>query len=78
MTIDDPMCVVLMEKALRVASQLDPVFCIDSSKLIILKNPKEFYDTIVDGIFRSKKRILMTTLYLGNGNKEVLMVHLFL
>lgn len=66
-----------MEKALKLASQLDPVFRIDSSKLIILKNPKEFYDTIIDGIFRSKKRILLTTLYLGNGNKETIMVPLF-
>ena len=63
-----------MQKALRLASQLDPVFCIDSSKINVLKNPTEFYESIIDGILRSKKQILMTSLYFGNGIKEKIVV----
>lgn len=63
-----------MNKALRLASDLDPVFCIHSSKLKVLKSPKDFYESIIDGIFRSKRQILLTSLYFGNGIKEKIVV----
>lgn len=48
----------------------NPVFAVDANQIEIMDNPSIFYKSIIDGIRRSKKRILISSLYLGTGPME--------
>ena len=45
-------------------------FLLESNQIKILKTPNEFYNTILSLIGRAKKRISITSLYLGTGYLE--------
>ena len=45
-------------------------FLLESNQIKILKTPNEFYNTILSLIGRAKKRISITSLYLGTGHLE--------
>ena len=45
-------------------------FLLTSNQIEILKTPNEFYNTILSLIGKAKKRISITSLYLGTGNLE--------
>jgi CDP-diacylglycerol---glycerol-3-phosphate 3-phosphatidyltransferase len=51
-----------------------PYFVINSKNVKILKEPKDFLSTILKEISTAKKRIYLTSLYLGTGNNEKLIV----
>ncbi|CAN8095531.1 unnamed protein product [Discula destructiva] len=56
-------------------SELDkiaPSFPIHGSQIQILETPAEFYDTLKDRIRKAKKRIFLSTLYIGKSERELI------
>lgn len=56
-------------------SELDkiaPSFPIHGSQVQILETPAEFYDTLKDKIRKAKKRIFLSTLYIGRSEQELI------
>lgn len=52
-----------------------PVFQLNSRKIQVLNTPKEFYESLLQGIKKSEFRISLATLYLGNGPMELKLLH---
>ncbi|KAJ4863611.1 PLD-like domain-containing protein [Trichoderma breve] len=56
-------------------SELDrmaPSFDVRGEQIRILKTPAEFYETLKDRIRNAKKRIFLSTLYIGKSEKELI------
>ncbi|KAM0264249.1 hypothetical protein ACHAQJ_000737 [Trichoderma viride] len=56
-------------------SELDrmaPSFDIRGEQIRVLKTPAEFYETLKDRIRKAKKRIFLSTLYIGKSEKELI------
>lgn len=56
-------------------SELDkiaPSFSIHGSQVQILETPSEFYETLKDRIRKAKKRIFLSTLYIGKSERELI------
>ncbi len=47
-----------------------PIFKVNANKIKLLRNPFEFYSVLIDGIRKSKFRINLCSLYIGNGEME--------
>lgn len=43
-----------------------PLIRVDASNISILESPIQFYNTIIDKISTSRKRIILSTLYIGS------------
>jgi CDP-diacylglycerol--glycerol-3-phosphate 3-phosphatidyltransferase len=48
-----------------------PWFQVDSSSVNIIQTPKDFHDSIIDGITTAKERIVLASLYLGSDETEI-------
>lgn len=59
-----------MSKILEAMRGKGPVFTIAASKVRLLKSPDEFYQTLLNLTASSKRRIILSSLYFGNGTLE--------
>ncbi|XP_043207294.1 CDP-diacylglycerol--glycerol-3-phosphate 3-phosphatidyltransferase, mitochondrial-like isoform X2 [Amphibalanus amphitrite] len=48
-----------------------PVFQLNGSQVEVLTDPADFYQFLVEGCHRAKRRIIFSSLYLGNGPKSL-------
>lgn len=53
----------------------NPVFGVDASQVEMIDSPSAFYESIIEGIRGSRKRILISSLYLGTGPMEAKIVN---
>ncbi|CAK8675582.1 unnamed protein product [Clavelina lepadiformis] len=47
-----------------------PCFAVQGENIKVLNSPSEFYCCLIDGIMSAKRRIVLSALYLGTGEKE--------
>lgn len=52
--------------------KIAPAFPIHGSQIRILQTPSEFYETLKDKIRSAKKRIFLSTLYIGKSERELI------
>lgn len=67
------LCMIMNELCLKfidIVKGKNPVFAVNANQIEIMDDPSVFYKNIVDGIRRSKKRILISSLYIGTGPME--------
>uniref|UniRef100_T1J1T8 CDP-diacylglycerol--glycerol-3-phosphate 3-phosphatidyltransferase n=1 Tax=Strigamia maritima TaxID=126957 RepID=T1J1T8_STRMM len=57
-------------KSLAWIASHSPSFPIDGDRVTVLNSPKEFYQTILTQIRKAKRRITLSSLYLGTGQLE--------
>ncbi|EGG17064.1 phosphatidylglycerophosphate synthase 1 [Cavenderia fasciculata] len=55
-------------------SSQGPAFAVNPNNIEFIQEPNDFYNHLISGIKRSKKRITFASLYLGIGEKESLIV----
>lgn len=60
----------LLLKFVDIVEGKNPVFAVDANQIEIMEDPSVFYKSIIDGIRKSRKRILISTLYIGTGSME--------
>jgi CDP-diacylglycerol--glycerol-3-phosphate 3-phosphatidyltransferase len=51
--------------------KIAPSFNIQGSQIQVIKTPADFYDTLKTKIRKAKKRIFLSTLYIGKSEKEL-------
>ncbi|GMS80207.1 hypothetical protein PENTCL1PPCAC_2382 [Pristionchus entomophagus] len=49
-------------------------FCVDANSIRIIETPSEFFDLIIERIGSAKKRVYLSSLYLGSGKRETAIV----
>lgn len=64
----------LCSRFVDIVKEGNPVFAVDASQIEILGDPSTFYENIIEGIRRAKKRILISSLYIGIGSMETKIV----
>lgn len=64
-----------MISAAKNHAKIAPAFKINPASISVLASPAEFYETILKSIKIAKNRIMLTSLYLGNGPLEHKLVH---
>ncbi|KAN0022834.1 hypothetical protein ACTFIU_005575 [Dictyostelium citrinum] len=55
-------------------SSQGPAFEVNPNNIDFIQEPIDFYNHLIDGVKRSKKRITMASLYLGTGKQEIELV----
>lgn len=66
----------VLANVVQTLSKIAPVFPLRASQAKILHEPHEFYEALLTGIRNAKKRIVITSLYLGTGKLEQQIVRL--
>lgn len=61
-----------VDSTLQQIDNLAPKFAIDSSNISILSQPSEFYTLLKEKILNAKKRIFLSTLYIGKTEHELI------
>ena len=69
--ITNPIMDELCLRFIDVVKGRNPVFAVDARQIEIMDDPTVFYQSIIDGIRRSKRKILISSLYIGTGPMEV-------
>lgn len=70
-SVMDKLCLRFVD----IVKEKNPVFAVDASQIEILDDPDTFYESIIEGIRRAKKRILISSLYIGTGSMETKIVY---
>nr|CDS33886.1 CDP diacylglycerol glycerol 3 phosphate [Hymenolepis microstoma] len=58
------------ESLIDVAREESPQITFESSQLEILETPNDFFNTIENGLKTARSRVVLSTLYLGTGERE--------
>ncbi|KAI1321376.1 hypothetical protein F5Y16DRAFT_69746 [Xylariaceae sp. FL0255] len=71
-TVSPPSSAALLAPFTTEFDRMAPSFKINPSDITIIKSPADFYDILKSNILNAKRRIFLSTLYIGKSEKELI------